>query len=447
MPSSGRSNAISVIPSARRLITSLRDVGYDFVHAVADLVDNSVTAGASRVEVTLRFQGHDTWLRIADDGGGMSGETLTEAMRYGSERDYEEEDLGRFGLGLKTASMSQARRLLVASREDGKARIDVRALDLDHIEKTDRWEVLDLPQSECPEDLLLPLRHGHGTVVLWEALDRVMNYKDPRSEFARTGILNLTEKLDFHLGMVFHRFISGEATRRGKLTITVNGTRVEPWDPFARNEAATKALPQQIFELPLRKGTGRVKFQAFILPPKDRFSSLTEFERLGGPRRWNRQQGFYVYRADRMIQSGGWSYMRTADEHTKLARACLDFSPKLDEVFELNVSKVRVILPSELRSQLEGPVEALIRQAKQAYDPKARDKERPRGDGSGARGHGPAPGVGVADEPRTTGAVHPHRIRNVLDDAARSTDGRAALERIKTFVRRIYPEVARALGW
>ena len=105
-----------MIPSAKRLIHSLRDIGYDFKQAVADLVDNSITANATRVWVDMRFEGKDSWLRVTDNGSGMSGTTITEAMRFGSERDYEPDELGKFGLGLKTASLSQCRRFTVASR-------------------------------------------------------------------------------------------------------------------------------------------------------------------------------------------------------------------------------------------------------------------------------------------------------------------------------------------
>jgi len=131
---------VAVIPSARRLITSLRDVGYDFVHAVADLVDNSITAGATEVSITLRFDGAESWVRIVDNGSGMSGSAITEAMRYGSNRRYGQLDLGKFGLGLKTASMSQCKRLTVASRTDRRGRrMEVRMLDLDHVDDSDRW--------------------------------------------------------------------------------------------------------------------------------------------------------------------------------------------------------------------------------------------------------------------------------------------------------------------
>src|SRR3954468_280535 len=108
--------AIELIPSAKRLIRSLRDMGYDFAQAVADVVDNSIEAGASLVAIDVEFDGDDSFVRIADDGKGMTADELREAMRYGAEREYDEDDLGKFGLGLKTASMSQCQRLSVASR-------------------------------------------------------------------------------------------------------------------------------------------------------------------------------------------------------------------------------------------------------------------------------------------------------------------------------------------
>ncbi len=188
--------AVQVIPSARRLVESLRDLGYDFVHAVADIVDNSIAAGAGHVAIDIRFDGPASWVRIADDGTGMTGDALTEAMRYGSERDYEPGELGKFGLGLKTASTSQCRRLTVLSRCDaGRNRLEARVLDLDHIEKTNRWEVHKINASELGGNVADSLGKHAGTVVLWEALDRVLNYKIPWGEKARAGLLALAERL------------------------------------------------------------------------------------------------------------------------------------------------------------------------------------------------------------------------------------------------------------
>ena len=193
---------IKVLPSARRLILSLRDIGYDFVHAVADLVDNSIAAEASTVTIDVCFAGAQSWLRVADDGIGMSSATITEAMRYGSQRPYgTDDDLGKFGLGLKTASMSQCRRLSVASRTGNlNSPIQVRILDLDHIEETDQWEVLVARPERWDTLVVEPLQYQIGTVVLWQSLDRVLGYKLPSGERARNGLTALTHRLHDHLG-------------------------------------------------------------------------------------------------------------------------------------------------------------------------------------------------------------------------------------------------------
>ncbi|MDG4803564.1 hypothetical protein [Micromonospora sp. WMMD980] len=180
----------------------------------------------------------------------------------------------------------------------------------------------------------------------------------------------LAEQLDRHLGMVFGRFISGLARRRKKLHITINGTPVEAWDPFVRAEPRVESLP--VGEFPVAGGL--VRFSPFVVPAQREFSSDAAWRRASGPQNWNRQQGFYVYRADRMIQSGGWSRMRTQDEHTKLARASLEFWPDLDDAFEINISKMRVRLPEELKEQLNRPVADLLKRAQERY--RGGDKKR-----------------------------------------------------------------------
>ena len=359
---------VPVIPSARRLVESLRDLGYDFAHAIADLVDNSIAARASRIAIDFNWDGPNSWVRVTDNGVGMAGATITEAMRFGSERDYEVDDLGKFGLGLKTASLSQCRRLTVASRSDrDQRRIEARRWDLDLVAKSNKWEIEILGPEERPGILVDPLQQHTGTVVLWESLERILKYKNAWGDNSKRTLSKLAEQLEQHLGMVFHRFLSREARRRKGLTITVDETAVKPWDPYARAERETAKFPPQEFEVHTDEGMGLVRYQPFVLPPKEKFSTPHAFERMSGPEKWNRQQGFYIYRADRMIQSGGWSRMRTADEHTKLARAAIDFRPDLDSAFEVNVAKFRVTLPPELKDQMEEPVERFVKLAKVVY--------------------------------------------------------------------------------
>lgn len=464
-----------VIPSAARLLGSLRDLGYDFVNAVADLIDNSVSAGASHVDVTIAFDGPASWVRIADDGSGMTGAAVSEAMRLGSGvREYARDDLGKFGLGLKTASLSQARAITVATRTDpARRQIECRQLDLDEIDATDRWEIVHPAAADRPAEAIEPLRESTGTVVVWTKLDRVLSRSDPFGGWARRQLQGLAERLDTHIGMVFGRFLTGQARRSTALSIHINGTEVEPWDPFCSDEDAF-VLSES--ELLLRQSL--VRYRPFVLPAQREFSDDVAWRRASGPRQWNAQQGLYIYRADRMIQSGGWSRLRSPDEHTKLARAALEFWPELDEAFEINISKMRVKLPEQLREDLKPLVALLCRTAEDRYrganrrstgpaparpaTTKADTSAKPPADGAPRPAAAPATssptrGVAPSDDPPPTSDQSP-----VADDDERAPNGhlgealgraaeraavQQALERIRDEMRRTEPGAARDIGW
>jgi hypothetical protein len=356
-----------VPPSAARLTGSLRDIGYDFQTAVADVVDNSIAAGARRVGVELVFGPNASYVLIWDDGSGMGPGGLLEALRFGSRRSYASNELGRFGLGLKTGSFSQCRRLTVVSRQArNQARCHVRTLDLDYIERRDTWSVLADEQGDAIEEAIGILQDGPGTVIVWENLDRVLPDRYAESGWGRRRLNTLAKKTAEHLSLVFHRYIEGE---RGidAVTLSVNGEKLAAWDPFATAEEHTETVPEEIFEVETDGGSSEVTLRGYVLPPRDRFSSLEAFESLSGPLKWNRQQGLYIYRADRLVQYGGWSGLRGIDEHTKLARASIDFDTQLDETFQINVAKMSVVLPPTLRSMLERPVHDLCARADSAY--------------------------------------------------------------------------------
>jgi hypothetical protein len=357
-----------VAPSAARLTGSLRDIGYDFTTAVADLVDNSIAAGASRVNVYTHFEPHGSYVLISDDGSGMSKRELVEALRFGTRRHYRKNELGRFGLGLKTGSFSQCRRLTVVTRTaPTRPRFQVMTLDLNRIARTDTWDITadeTSPAIERAKDLL---RESPGTVVVWEDLDRVLPKRYAETGWGRRRLRSLAGRTADHLAMVFHRFIAGEVARRTEVVICVDDAKLKPWDPFAPDEEERAVLPEQVFEVEMDGGSSEVRFRGVVLPARDRFSSLEQFERLSGPQKWNRQQGLYIYRADRLVQHGGWSGLRGIDEHTKLARAAVDFHTDLDEAFQINVAKMHVELPPVVRQMLERPVHELCVLADDAY--------------------------------------------------------------------------------
>lgn len=423
---------VDVTPSARRLTGSLRDIGYDFVAALADIVDNSVAAGATQVDIEIVFDGAGSYVLVADDGNGMTDATLNEALRFGTRRHYELGDLGRYGLGLKTASISQCRRLTVVSRRAlTYRRIAARALDLDHIERTDRWEVIAPPLDSRAYRSLEWLNDGPGTVILWEHLDRVLPERRPEGGWARRRLEQLAARSRDYLGMVFHRFIEGDAARAEPLTITVNGEKAAPWNPFAPLEQHRQELAGQSFEVSVGDLYGRVTLNRYVLPPRSQFSSLSEFERMSGPLKWNRQQGLYIYRADRLIQHGGWCGIRAADEHTKYARAAIDFQTDLDVLFQINVAKMRVALPPEVRTLLERPIHDLCHRADAVY---RRDAQ-----------HRQPEATPAASTSRT---VHDAgRIGTALMSAALDAGEHEAFMRIMEKLRGVSPDISDSLGW
>lgn len=420
---------VEVTPSASRLTRSLRDVGHDFATALADLVDNSVSAGADTVSIDFVFAGRDSWLTVADNGTGMTSSEVDEALRFGSKRTYEEDDLGRFGLGLKTASLSQCRRVTVVSRHAPVyRRIAARTLDVDHVSSTDRWQVFTprpVPPVVAAED---HLADSPGTVVILEKFDRVFEGVDPDGGWARRRLEKLAEETSEYLGMVFHRFIEEDVIGR-RLTIAVNGEKARPWNPFAPREEGTQTLPVHRFALSAGGSSHEVMLRPYILPPRSLFSSQAEFERLGGPKRWNRQQGLYIYRADRLVQSGGWAGLRGIDEHTKLARASLDFPTALDEAFKINVAKMRVSIPSELRQSVARPLNELCTLADATYRRPANDRKSQPRQQSGRR-QGDMMSVGLA-----------------LEAAAVRADHLSALDDIMYHLRVADAELAAALGY
>lgn len=424
-----------VAPSAARLTGSLRDIGYEFPTAVADIVDNSVAAGATRIDVTVEFDGEDSRVVIADDGDGMSAGQLTEALRFGTRRSYRRGELGRYGLGLKTASLSQCRMLTVISRSSRSvARMSARQLDLDLVEEWDQWVVVDpSPQDPVVRSARQGLAEGTGTVVVWQALDRVLPEKRPSGGWARRRLETLAARTSDHLSMVFHRFLEG-SDGLTPLVMSVNGQKLRPWNPFAPQEPHTSELPRQQFEIEMAGGVGLVQLRRFVLPPRDRFTSAAEFERHSGPLNWNRQQGLYVYRANRLVQWGGWGGIRGIDEHTKLARAALDFDNDLDTAFNINVAKMRVSLPAQLRQILEAPVNELCVLANDAYRRTSRGSARPV----------PAD---VNASPEVRAATHAAATAGLaLRMAAMQADQWVAWERIEETLRAQSPEVAQLLG-
>ena len=361
-------NSLSnLTPSAKRLISSMRDLGYEFSDAVAEIVDNSIQADAKVIQVNLKFDGYESYLTVLDNGVGMTPSQIREAMRFGSVREYAKDDLGKFGLGLKTSSLSQCDSFTISSRNSkNKVQIQSYSWDMNHINKVDRWEILPIEIDELLNPVIEHLNSTTGTAVIWQKLNRLLNFQDPSGGRAENDIKKLTQDLKVSLGATFHRYLNGEQ-RSKKAMIFVNGDLVESWDPFCRNEKNT--LEFESFNIPISMNgkNGVIKFRPFILPTQSQFSSPSSHIRAGGPAKWNKQQGFYIYRAGRLLQSGGWCGLRTSDEHSKLARILVEIPSGFDDLFKVNISKMKINFPREIREETIHKLAPVLKKANDSY--------------------------------------------------------------------------------
>ncbi|MGM7700525.1 ATP-binding protein [Pseudalkalibacillus sp. Hm43] len=368
-------NKVMIVPSASRLTESLRDIGYDIPTSIADLVDNSIEAKATEIWIDVEYIGIHSYISISDNGVGMSANEIDEALRYGSNSNYNEKSLGKFGLGLKTASLSHCKKITIASKNQYEE-INTLCWDLDHINKSDKWEALKLSENEFNEIILERLNSNNGTVVVWENLDRIL-YKDEDSILTQREFAGICRQIEEHIGMVFHRFISG--TNVPKVNIYINGNLIQAWDPFVVDEPCTKAIDTSILKFKDSSNSEiNVKVRPYILPHESQFSSKQAHAKAAGPKKWNRQQGLYIYRNNRLIQSGGWNRLRAADEHTKLARLAIDFDSRADNAFQINISKMKVKIPNVIRGELLEIAKKVSAKANEVYRNKGDSKRPPQ---------------------------------------------------------------------
>ena len=340
-----------LIPHPSALIESMRNMGYRPHTALADLVDNSITAGAKnvRIEVAPMAGERPGWVRIEDDGRGMNRDELCKAMRWGGEgplKKRDSKDLGRFGLGLKTASFSMGKRLTVVSKKDGA--VNVLSWDLKNICETGKW----MPIEGVHEDDLQYLTgtihdssHGDasGTVVLVTDLDKLR--VDARTVEAEANNRSaLISTIMGHLRLVFHRFLE-----RKTLKLKFGEAQLKAWNLFGPTGAAEESSWLKAEE---RVSDGRISVRTFILP---HHKDLTpeEHKMLAGPGGWNAHQGFFTYRADRLIVAGGWLGFSKPEEHCKLARVTVDLPNDVDESWGLDVIKSKITPPAILMGDME----------------------------------------------------------------------------------------------
>ena len=381
---------ITSIPAAKRTINALSDIGYDLNSAIADIVDNSISRGRAK-NIHIVFKKDDFgkfYLFILDDGKGMTSKILEEAMRYGSGNDdYGPGDLSKYGMGMKTASNSQASKLTVLSKMDGSHKTGF-LWDVHHVDKSNKWEMFKLNSLEinteintyynkCSQQGKNILDGKSWTIVIWNDLfDFQSNYDSYKSSVTSDSFYyKVSNSITTYLRLVFSRFIDGENGAK-KTNIYLNNIKLKALDPFCRSEEHTTEL-----ELSDKNGNYIIDdnykpiiIKRYVLPTNPtkpgnfKFSSVDSWDEAKGTLSWNDAQGYYVYRNNRLISWGGWYRTKANDEHDKLARASIDLTEAHDELFTIDVKKTRIQFPEELRNHLKDNVNAkFIAEAKKRY--------------------------------------------------------------------------------
>lgn len=362
------SEQIIVPPDAARISDSLRDTGYELNTAIADIVDNSIAAGATQVDITAEMDLlGKIYIAIADNGHGMDRDLLIDAMKYGSRHRDDPSSLGKFGMGLKTASTAFAKRLVVVSRESVSASPLKAVWDLDLIATENNWAlVLETPDPLEFELLDKTAPASSGTVVIWEKIDRILaGYKQPGGSHHTRAFTKLKSSLTQHLAMVFQRFLDPDDQRARTVAISINGKNIQAWDPYCVEETKNPDY-EDTLQIEWSDGsTGELIIRAFILPRREEFSSE---ENLAKAQISNENQGIYVYRENRMIHGPDWMNMYRKEPHGSLLRVELSFGHELDEAFQVDIKKSRILLHETLHDELRDNILApLRREAENRY--------------------------------------------------------------------------------
>ncbi|MBR5168494.1 MAG: ATP-binding protein [Salinivirgaceae bacterium] len=343
-------------PKAKYLMGSMRHMGYSFVDAISDVMDNSISAGCTTIKLLFPVTPDNIYVGILDNGCGMTQQELFHAMCYGSqanEKERSENDLGRYGLGMKSASLSQCRKMTVISKKEGK--ISAYRWDYDEITSQGQrgdWFVLELEPDEISQLYCYNEIAGleHGTLVLWEVFDGMMKSSGGRIYEALTH--NRDILLD-RLPLIYHRFMSENGLR-----IFVNYEELKPLDPFLvnRSDCSWGTIKQ-----PLVDSTGK-EHMIEITPYKLPFvTEMSEVERhlIGGDDKMSKMQGYYIYRGRRLIRYGTW-FGTPRHEVSKYARVKVDIPNCMDDIWKVDVMKRSAEIPTELAKLLEKTIGKLI---------------------------------------------------------------------------------------
>lgn len=363
-------NFIEIPPNPSYLIQSLRYIGYTLDTALADIIDNSLSAGASQISVTFRWNSGKPWIAILDNGCGMGEQKLREAMRFGGgaspQESRELSDLGRFGLGLKTASLSQCRQLTVLSKRDNEINalewdVDMLAAQADSGWRASRPSVTATDRDECLTKSLAVLeKQFSGTAVIWRKIDGLVSGNT--ACVSETYFSSAMSRAQDHIRTVFHRYIFPDLDGEKETRIDFNGTVLKAFDPFGTASPSRQELPEEILHI----NGQQIHVQPFVLPHYSKVPRQ-EYEKLAGEDGYLHNQGFYIYRNKRLIFKGSWFRLVPRTELTKLVRVRVDVPNTLDSLWKLDVKKSQAQPPKVVLDELRRFIDKAAERGKLTY--------------------------------------------------------------------------------
>lgn len=342
-------------PNPKSTINSYRSFGYNLSTAISDIIDNSISASATEIRLEYNWNGRDTYISILDNGIGMNHSELVAAMTPGSkdpEEERSEKDLGRFGMGLKTASFSQCKRLTCITKKESYATIK-RCWDIDYINAENEWQLIDYVSDNSFLEKIE--RQKSGTLVLWEKLDRIIGDAETSNEFVKTVFYEEMVKVKNHLSLVFHKFIESK-----RIKIFFQNTEIEAYNPFLLNLNPKPEMGQP-------ESFGNVEITYFILPHMSEIGK-TDYESSGGSLGWFQEQGFYIYRGDRLLVAGDWLGIEKKRDYSKLARIAVNFTNANDFNWHLDIKKSTANPPIEIRKELSRIAKIAIMKSAKIYN-------------------------------------------------------------------------------
>jgi hypothetical protein len=342
-------------PNPKSTINSYRSFGYNLSTAIADILDNSISANAKEIRINYKWSGQNSFISISDNGIGMKKDELITAMTPGSkdpEEERSEKDLGRFGMGLKTASFSQCKRVTCITKKENYSTLK-RSWDIDFINLENEWRLLDF----VSDDSFLKVidNQNSGTLILWEKLDRIVGKAEIENELVKNAFYEEMENVKEHLSLVFHKFIESK-----RIKIFFQNEEIEAYNPFLLN-----LDPKP--EMGLPEKYDNVEITYFILPHMSEIGKV-DYEKTGGSLGWFQQQGFYIYRGDRLLVSGDWLGLEKKRDYSKLARISVNFSNSSDFNWNLDIKKSTATPPIEIRRELSRIAKIAIFKSAKIYN-------------------------------------------------------------------------------